>query len=171
MAGVTGLGLWFQLAQQPAAEDGPAKTVVSGAQTAASNPVDDTSEAQPSKDPASIGDREAERSIEQLIQDWSEAWERGEADELLSFYAPEFQPSGRETRAQWEARLRREISNAAFVRVAISALEISAPTASEGQATFYQSYRSDRRDETVRTSLELVRSDGGWKITRQTDSR
>lgn len=171
MIGVVGLGLWFQLTRPAVEDDQPPRAMIAGAQTAAANPVDDSSADEPSEITASPGDRLAEEAIEELVRDWSEAWESRVADELLSFYAPEFEPAGRETRAQWEARVRREMSNATYIRVAISALEISAPTASEGQAAFYQSIRSDQRDETVKTSLEVVRLNDGWKILRQANSR
>lgn len=171
MAGVIGVGLWFQLTRPPVEDHGAQRAMVAGEQTAASNPLDEAPVDEPEEATASPGNRHAEEAIERLVQDWSEAWESGEADRLLSFYAADFEPAGRETRTRWEARVKREMSNATFIRVAISALEISAPNAAEGRASFFQSIRSDQRDETVKTSLEVVRLNDGWKILRQANSR
>lgn len=171
MVGVVALGLWFQMTRPPVDEGRPPPTMVEGGQTGTAGPAEVSPPDEPSGNSAAPGDRLAEEAIRQLVQDWSAAWEGGQVDELLAFYSPDFEPAGRETRAQWETRVRREISNASFTRVAISALEISAPTASEGQASFFQSIRSDQRNETLRTSLEVARSDDGWKIIRQSSSR
>jgi uncharacterized protein (TIGR02266 family) len=170
MVGVVAVGLWYQ-STRPVSEEETPRPMVEGGQTAISGPV-----AAPARDEASdasevTSNRRAEEAIEELVRDWSGAWETGQPDRLLAFYAPDFEPAGRETRAQWETRLEREMKSASFIRVAISALEISAPSATSGQATFFQSIRSDKRDETVETTLEVERSDDGWKITRQTTSR
>lgn len=170
MVGVISLGLWFQWTRPPVYEGQPTRAMVKRGQTGVSGPV----AASPSDGDSLTslpGDRRAEEAIQQLVEDWSEAWESGQLDELLAFYAPDFKPASRETRAEWEARLNREMSNTSFIRVAISALEVSAPSAAEGQASFYQSIRSDQRDETVKTTLEVVRTKDGWKILRQANSR
>jgi len=171
MAGVIGVGLWYQSTRPPVDEDRPPRAIVEAEQTGVSNPVAVSPTDELSDTSAVPGNRQAEEAIQRLVNEWSEAWESGKPDELLSFYAPDFKPAGRETRVQWLARLKREMSNTSFIRVAISALEISAPTASEGQASFYQSIRSDQRDETVKTTLEVVLLNDGWKILRQTNSR
>lgn len=170
MVGVISVGLWFQWTRPPVYEGQPTRAMVRRGQTGVSGPVAG-SPSEGDSDSVLHGNRQAEEAIQQLVEEWSEAWESGRPDELLAFYAPDFKPSGRETRAEWEARLKREMSNTSFIRVAISALEISAPTAAEGQASFYQSIRSDQRDETVRTTLDVVRMNDGWKILRQANSR
>jgi len=170
MVGVVSVGLWYQGTRPPVYEGEPTRAVMKRGQTGVSEPVA-ASPTDEDSDASLPGRRQAEEAIQGLVKEWSEAWESGQPDELLSFYAPDFEPAGSETRAQWEARLKREMSNTSFIRVAISALEISAPTASEGRASFYQSIRSDQRDETVKTTLEVVRTNGGWKILRQANTR
>ncbi len=168
MAGAVGIGLWFQLTRPPIADDDHPPAMVAGEHTGVASPVPVSPASEPPDPAAAVGNRQAEEAIQSLVRDWSTAWESLQADRLLDFYAADFEPAGRQTRAQWEAGVRREMSNTSFIRVAISALEISAPTASEGRASFYQSIRSDQRDETARTSLEVVRLNDEWKIVRQT---
>jgi len=171
MAGVMAIGLWFQSTHAPDEEEEPPRAMVEGEQTATASPVEVSAADQSPEADAAPVNRRAEEAIERLVQDWAEAWESRESNEVLSHYAADFKPTGRETRAQWEARLKREMEAASFIRVAVSALEISAPTATAGQASFYLSIRTDQRDETVSTSFAVARSDGRWKITRQTNSR
>jgi len=171
MVGVVGIGLWFQLTRPPITDDEHPAAMVTGEHTGVASPVPVSPASEPPDSAAAVGNWQAEEAIQSLVRDWSTAWESRQADTLLEFYAPDFEPAGRQARAQWEAGVRREMSNASFIRVAISALEISAPTASEGRASFYQSIRSDQRDETVRTSLEVVRLNDEWKIVRQTINR
>jgi hypothetical protein len=171
MVGVVGFGLWFQSSRPPSKEetDPPAsvesrESEVPGPVTV--SPVDETSDAT-----AIPSQWQAEEEIERLVRDWSAAWESGETRDLLALYAADFEPAGRGSRAQWEARIEREMSSSSYIRVAISALEISASSATAGQATFFRSVRSDQRDETVKTTFEVVRTEDGWKITRQIDTR
>lgn len=170
MVGVVSVGLWFQWTRPPVYEGQPIRPMMRRGRTGISQPVP-ASPTDGDADTSSPGNRQAEEAIQQLVEEWSEAWESGQPEALLSFYSPDFEPAGRETRAQWESRLKREMSNTSFIRVAISALEISAPSAAKGRATFYQSIRSDQRDETVKTTLEVVRVNDGWQILRQANSR
>ena len=171
MAGVLAIGLWFQSTRPPVEEEEPPRAMVEGGKTGPASPIEVSPTDQPPAADAPPMNRRAEEAIERLVQDWAEAWESRESNEVLSYYAADFKPAGRETRAQWEARMKREMTEASFIRIAVSALEISAPTATEGQASFYLSIRTDQRDETVATSFAVARSDDGWKITQQTSSR
>ena len=171
MVGVVGFGLWFQSRRSPSDEEQGPRAIVESSPIepsgpAAVPPIDETSEA---TEVTTYWQEEQE--IERLVRDWSAAWEGGEPEELLSLYAADFEPAGRESRPQWEARIEREMSSSSYIRVAISALEVSASSATAGQATFFQSVRSDQRDDTVKTSFEVERTEDGWKITRQTNSR
>ena len=171
MAGVLAIGLWFQSTRPTAEEEEPPRALVEGGETGAPSPIEVSPTDQPPEADTGPMNRQAEEAIERLVQDWAAAWESRASNEVLSHYAADFEPAGRETRAQWEARLKREMRDASFIRVAVSALEISAPTATAGQASFYLSIRTDQRDETGTTSFEVARSDDGWKITQQTNSR
>lgn len=171
MAMAVGLGLWFQLTRPPASDQSRPPEMVVGEQTAVSSPVQAAPVDEASALEAEPGDRRAEETIRQFVDDWAAAWESRQADALLALYSRDFEPAGRETRSQWENRIELEMSQAAFIRVAISALEISAPNDSECEASFFQSIRSDQHDETLRTSLQMVREGDEWKIIRQTITR
>lgn len=171
MVGVVGFGLWFQSTRPPSNDEAESRPAAESRETELLDPVKITP-ADETSEPTEIDSHsQAEEEIERLVGDWSAAWESGETRDLLALYADDFEPAGRESRAQWEARIEREMSSSSYIRVAISALEISAPSATAGQATFFQSVRSDQRDETVKTSFELEHTADGWKITRQIDNR
>jgi len=109
-------------------------------------------------------------AVTAVVQNWASAWESLQARQLLALYCPDFEPDGDRTRQQWEAEIEREMSESDFIRVAISALEISLTSAEVATASFYRSFRSNRVDESGRVILELEATDGGWKIHRERGS-
>lgn len=106
-------------------------------------------------------------SVTALIRSWADAWNARDVDDLVAFYAEDFTPRGFRSRARWRAELERLIREVRFVRVAISALEVSFSSPDRANATFYFSYRSDTSNDTRRVVLELQATASGWEIAAE----
>ena len=99
-----------------------------------------------------------------FIQSWASAWEALDAPGLIDHYADDFEAQPHGGRQQWEADIRNQIEGSGHIRVAVSALEISYPTADSARASFYRSFRSDSVSTSGRVVLDLEPEAGGWKI-------
>jgi uncharacterized protein (TIGR02266 family) len=99
-----------------------------------------------------------------FIDSWTDSWEARDASGIIAHYSPNFDASEYGNRQQWEAEVRRQVDNSEHIRVAVSALEISFPTAASANATFFRSFRSNLTNRSGRFVLELEPSASGWKI-------
>jgi len=99
-----------------------------------------------------------------FIQSWTDAWEARDTAGVIAHYAEDFDDAAHGGRRRWESDIRQQLESSEFVRVAISALEISVPTTTTADATFFRSFRSNARDESGRWQLELAHTADGWKI-------
>lgn len=106
------------------------------------------------------------KAIDKQVRDWAAAWQGKAIDDYLKHYAPDFQPAGNLTRADWLAQRQQRLSRPGTISVEISKLEIQhdGDTAS---ARFQQTYRADGQPLIDRKTLELVRRDGQWLIRRE----
>ena len=102
--------------------------------------------------------------LEQLTQDWAEAWSQQRARTYLTFYAPGFQPPGGLDRAAWERQREERILKPRHISVEVSDLETEVLSPERARVRFAQTYRSDRYRDTVRKTFGLVRGEQGWQI-------
>lgn len=139
-----------------AAAPGPS-TPAEPAKPAAETPV-----ATKKPDPAEIID---------TVEGWARAWSSKDVTTYLSYYAPNFQTPGGEPRAGWENSRRQRISAPKSITITIDAPSISVLADELVNVTFRQSYRSDiiASSPTTKT-LALVKSEGRWRILRETAS-
>ncbi len=108
-----------------------------------------------------------EAAITEAVRAWAQAWSDQRVDDYLAHYSRAFEPPDGLGRAAWETERRERIAAPSFVRVAIAALDAEPLAPGTARATFFQTYRSDRFQDTVRKTLELVWEEGAWKIRRE----
>lgn len=116
------------------------------------------------RDVATAEETSADTSaVLQLLVNWSTAWSRKNVGAYLAFYDPEFKPSHRLSRAQWERERRARILNKKFIDLSIQRPSV---TVHGDRATvrFRQFFASDRLFEEAEKSLELGKRDGMWRI-------
>jgi tetratricopeptide (TPR) repeat protein len=101
------------------------------------------------------------------VTGWAEAWSRKDADAYLAFYAPDFAPPGKESRAAWEKSRRERIAAPKSISVAIESPKVTLRGSDQAAVSFRQSYRSDRLKSTNRKTLDLVKTEGGWRILKE----
>jgi uncharacterized protein (TIGR02266 family) len=99
-----------------------------------------------------------------LIDGWAAAWSDARVEDYISCYSSDFTPPNGLSRSQWRASRGERLTSPRYIRVSITALEIEVQGPDRVSATFFQNYRSERFEDTVRKRMELGREDGGWRI-------
>lgn len=105
-------------------------------------------------------------SVRNSLTQWSAAWSDQDVEGYLAAYSRDFKPNGT-SRAAWEATRRERLRTPEFIKVSITQLEITRLQDNLVQASFFQSYRSDRFSDAVRKEVQMVWEDGTWKIWRE----
>jgi len=103
-------------------------------------------------------------AVATFIQSWARAWEARDTAAVFAHYADDFDATTYGGRQRWESEIQRQIDSSEHIRVAVSALEISFPTADTARALFFRSSRSNVTNESGRLALDLEFSAGSWKI-------
>ena len=109
----------------------------------------------------------AAQTIWQTVESWADAWAGQRAESYLSFYSMDFVPPGGSSRAEWEELRRRRLTVPDYIKVSLALLDVERPAPSRATARFVQLYESDGRRDTVTKILEMVRTDRGWQIVRE----
>ncbi|MCZ6874969.1 MAG: tetratricopeptide repeat protein [bacterium] len=101
------------------------------------------------------------------INDWARAWSSKDATTYLSFYATDFVPSPRMSRATWEAARRRRIDKPRTISVSVEQAQINFVDSTDAHVTFVQTYRSDVYRDQVRKKLQLRKQGDQWQIYQE----
>jgi tetratricopeptide (TPR) repeat protein len=101
------------------------------------------------------------------IQGWAQAWSKKDVDAYLAYYAQDFDPQGPEPRADWEKTRRARIEAPRSIAVSIQSPKVTMRGANEAAVSFRQNYRSDKLKTTSRKTLEMVKTDNGWRIRKE----
>ena len=107
-----------------------------------------------------------EQEVTDLIQEWAAAWTNRQSDALFALYSPTFKPEG--DRQAWQSSVAARMESAAFIRVAVSGLEISDLQPQSAVAIFNCAFRSDGSDEIRSKRMRLERTDDRWLIAAET---
>ncbi len=98
---------------------------------------------------------------------WAQAWSSRDADAYLAAYAPDFQPDGGLSLAEWQLQRRTRIGKAKNISVSVSDLDVQTIDAQHLRVSFQQDYRSDTITDKIAKVVELRDVGGAWKITRE----
>ena len=110
---------------------------------------------------------DASDEILKAVNAWAAAWSKKDADAYLAHYAREFDPPGKETRADWEKTRRARVTAPKSISVDISQAKVTMNGADRATVTFRQNYQSDVLKANSRKTLVMVKSDGAWKILEE----
>ncbi|NOQ52743.1 MAG: hypothetical protein GQ578_11085 [Desulfuromonadaceae bacterium] len=102
--------------------------------------------------------------IENVIKSWTKAWSEQNVEDYLSFYSPDFHPSGARSRFAWENLRRSRLTHPKFIIVSLRDIKIDSVDSTSTRVNFIQSYKSNRYTDTVTKQLEMKKENGGWKI-------
>jgi len=126
--------------------------------------VNETSNPTPTANPGlDINEMDA---IAAAVSNWAKAWSDQDLAGYLSYYADSFQPSNGATRSAWANYRAEKLQSPSFINVAVLGLDIT-ETEAGAQATFEQSYQSNSFEDRVLKTLDLIKTNQGWKIYRE----
>ncbi|HEC15923.1 MAG TPA: tetratricopeptide repeat protein [Sedimenticola sp.] len=127
-----------------------------------------TAEAPPRAAPASNTASNLDREVLATAEAWARAWSHKDLDGYLGFYHPSrFKPSKGLSRAAWEKQRRRRLSKPRFIKVTISYPAVKSLGNGRARITFTQTYRSNTYRDKTKKSLDMEKSEDGWKIVRE----
>ena len=113
-------------------------------------------------------DADSRAALQRSVDAWAAAWSAQDLDAYFAAYAEEFTPEGGLSRAAWEAQRRDRISAPAKITVRVADPSFSAGgDADSARVSFRQEYVSDTFSDVVTKTLDMRRTAGGWKITRE----
>jgi len=110
----------------------------------------------------------ANKDVEAAVARWAQAWSARNADAYIAAYASNFATEVM-THAEWEAQRRTRVTTPTTIEVKISNLKVE-QQGDTANATFSQTYRSDRHQSTVNKTLKLALQNGQWRIIGETSN-
>lgn len=119
----------------------------------------------PHADAADSATREG-MAVRQLVSDWAAAWQDGDFNEYATYYAVDFKGRFASTEAWREAR-RARIEGRTDIRIDLGPVlvQFNREDTQIARAIFLQSYRSKTWCDVVEKTLQLVRTQAGWRIS------
>jgi tetratricopeptide (TPR) repeat protein len=106
-------------------------------------------------------------AVTAAVESWAAAWSRRDADAYLGAYSAKFKTPGGESHTSWESSRRERITAPKKIVVKLSDIRINELGNNRAQASFHQSYRSDKLTSSTHKVLELVKSGSGWQIVEE----
>lgn len=104
------------------------------------------------------------------LENWRRAWEAGDIERYLSFYAQEFVPAKLLSRDQWEQLRRTRVAPNKSIAVQLSNFRVAfGQDYTQATVQFDQSYRSGNYQEQSRKQLTLLKQQQEWKIMAETE--
>jgi len=118
--------------------------------------------------PASIATNaeKARGELQQLVQNWRQAWASQDTTSYLAFYAPDFQGKA-DSPEQWRASRQRIIGQARFIEIKLGQPEIKLENDGRATLSFALDYTSDRLQDHGTKTLQLRRNNGRWVIAEE----
>lgn len=104
--------------------------------------------------------------VEKAVRSWATAWSGQDLPGYLGAYAADFKPANGQSRSVWEQERRARVGGKARIGVEVRNLVVNV-RGETATAQFQQVYSSDKLNETNRKTLELVRRNGSWLITKE----
>jgi len=101
------------------------------------------------------------------VSAWVQAWEAQDVGRYFEAYAPGFRPPHGQSREVWKTLRGMRVSRPSKVQVSISDMEVLRRTENRAEIAFRQDYRSDRYQDSVRKTMELVRDRERWLIAEE----
>ncbi|MEW6366599.1 MAG: L,D-transpeptidase family protein [Acidobacteriota bacterium] len=101
-------------------------------------------------------------SIENMVNQWVTAWNRGDVDRYLAFYDRRFRGGGMNL-PQFIAHKRSVFARSSGIRVGLGDMQVYR-LGNQAVAHFFQDYSSSLTSRSSFKTMHLLRADSGWKI-------
>lgn len=124
--------------------------------------------ASPAQTAASAGETE---NVMAAVRGWASAWSKQDADRYISTYSSSFKPDDGKSRREWERERRDRVTSPSYVKVEVAEAAVVMNSDGTADVKFRQNYDSSKlKNHSVRKTLSLVKSGGGWQIVRERNS-
>ena len=131
-----------------------------------------------SKEKATVSEREnnpfneeIKRQVFDALNVWINAWAKQDVDKYLAMYSPDFEPTNRKSRVEWEKQRRVRIMNRAQIRIDAVDVVLEVGSSTAVVATFQQHYRADVLNEISNKMLVFIRDSEKSEQWRIVDER
>jgi hypothetical protein len=121
----------------------------------------------PKEQNAEEKEKEKEEAVKLAIQNWAHSWAQKDIENYFLAYAPNFDPPGGLSRAQWLIERKQRILSKKKIHVSVSNFQIGI-NGTKAEINLLQIYESKKLKESSRKLLELTQQSGRWLITRET---
>ncbi|MDI3323143.1 tetratricopeptide repeat protein [Pontibacterium granulatum] len=108
-----------------------------------------------------------EELVSEHLKGWAEAWSAQDVDGYLRAYVAGYKPNDATSHKQWAEQRRSRLTRPSFIKVELSEIDITMLSDNRAEATFRQSYQSDRYRDVARKRINLMRRSSGWKIVQE----
>jgi murein L,D-transpeptidase YafK len=105
-------------------------------------------------------------AIKRLISNWQKAWQEKDLQRYMGSYSKDFFSFGLD-REGWKRHKSEINKRCGQIRVTISDLKIRLLSSKRAKVCFDQGYSSDRYHDKGKKTIQLIKSDGEWKIKRE----
>jgi murein L,D-transpeptidase YafK len=106
------------------------------------------------------------QEVEDFIYSWKDAWEKEELDKYILCYDASFKSRGMDL-AAWEAHRKSLNEKYSSLTIEINDLKIKRISDTSAKVTFTQHYTADNYKDLGNKELVLIKTDQGWKITKE----
>jgi len=107
------------------------------------------------------------QDVIKTVDGWAKAWSNKDVAKYLSYYSPDFDPAGKQTRSDWERTRRSRLSAPKFIEISVSKQKVSFTGNDKATISFQQRYKSNRLDSVGRKTFRMVKSNNRWLIVRE----
>ena len=149
-----------------AAKPATATPVASGNAVATAAPAATTQPPAAAPAAEAAGNEAAQQAAIAAVQAWANAWASKDMKGYLSAYDKSFDPPGKKSRSSWEKERESRILGKSKISVKLSDMKVTV-NGDKATAHFKQAYSADALNVSSRKTLDLVQTDGRWKIARE----
>jgi hypothetical protein len=105
--------------------------------------------------------------LRNALKTWAAAWSSHNVAAYLDTYAPTFAPTSGAT-AAWATSRKHTIEKAGDINVDLSDIKVTVKDDKRATTVFRQNYRAANYQDAVSKTLEWEKSEGRWRIVRET---
>jgi len=107
-------------------------------------------------------------NVQQLVSDWATAWGTGNFNAYVAYYVDGFKGDF-SSNAAWREHRRSRVQGRRDIIVNIGTVLVrfNIDDPKKAQALFVQSYRSQTWCDVVEKTLDLQRTESGWRISNE----
>ena len=110
----------------------------------------------------------AKVEISYLVNQWRDAWAKGNTDAYLKFYSDKFVPAKQQSLAQWQDQRRSRVVPSKSATIRLSNFKVSFDEAlSTSNVEFDQYFESGQYNDQSRKKLVFAKEPQGWKLVSE----